>query len=99
MTVCSSGTQALKVVPEVMPDLILLDVMMPQMDGPATLEALRRMPTCAGIPVAFVTAKVQSNEISEFLEIGAIGVSGKPFDPMNLAQQVRDLWEERGNGL
>ncbi len=98
VTVCGSGAQALQVVPQVMPDLILLDVMMPQMDGPATLEALRRLPACAAIPVAFVTAKVQSTEISEFLEIGAIGVIGKPFDPMHLAQLVRDLWEDKVDG-
>lgn len=98
VVVCSSGAEALSVIPAMLPDMILLDVMMPGMDGPSTLEELRRLPVCANIPVAFMTAKVQSAEISEFLEIGAIGVICKPFNPMNLAQQVRDLWEEKVYG-
>lgn len=96
LQVCSSGAQALELAPSFQPDLILLDVMMPDMDGPDTLEALRELPGTAGTPVIFLTAKVQSQEVQRFREIGAIGVIAKPFDPMGLAAEVRRIW--RGGG-
>lgn len=92
LQVCSSGAQALELAPSFQPDLILLDVMMPDMDGPDTLEALRELPETAGTPVIFLTAKVQSQEVQRFREIGAIGVIAKPFDPMGLADEVRRVW-------
>ena len=96
---CSSGVEALKVVERFNPDLILLDVMMPGMDGLSTLEALRARPGSAGIPVVFVTAKVQANEIAQYRQLGAIDVIAKPFDPMNLANDVHQLWEHhQANG-
>lgn len=76
------------------PDVILLDVMMPQMDGPGVLAALRRMEGLGGTPVIFMTARAQSGEIDRFKTLGAIGVITKPFDPMTLASQVRDLLAE-----
>jgi CheY-like chemotaxis protein len=76
------------------PDLILLDVMMPDMDGPATLAELRKLPATATTPVIFMTAKVQAAEVTYYKSIGAIGVVAKPFDPMLLAQQVRTLWQQ-----
>ena len=91
---CGSGRDALKVVEEFHPDLILLDVMMPGMDGLSTLEALRTLPDTADTPVVFVTAKVQANEIAQYRQLGAIDVIAKPFDPMNLADDVRQLWEQ-----
>jgi two-component system OmpR family response regulator len=93
--ICSSGRAALATVEgELQPDLILLDVMMPEMDGPTTLEALRRLPKTAATPVVFMTAKVQGSETAHYRSLGAIGVIPKPFDPMQLAQQVRALWEQ-----
>ena len=74
-------------------DLILLDVMMPGMDGPATLEALREMPATAQTPVAFMTAKVQPNEIRHLLSLGAIDVIPKPVDPLTLSAQIREIWQ------
>ena len=76
------------------PDVILLDVMMPQMDGPGVLSALRRMEGLDETPVIFMTARAQSGEIDRFKTLGAIGVITKPFDPMTLASQVRDLLAE-----
>ena len=76
------------------PDVILLDVMMPQMDGPGVLSALRRMEGLGETPVIFMTARAQSGEIDRFKTLGAIGVITKPFDPMTLASQVRDLLAE-----
>jgi two-component system cell cycle response regulator len=77
------------------PDLVVLDVMMPGMDGPALLKRMRLDPDLAHIPVIFMTAKI-SNEVSEkFRELSTIGVLAKPFDPMTLAGQVLALWESR----
>ena len=100
IALCSSGREALKAVTEFRPDLILLDVMMPGMDGLSTLEALRTIPDVADTPVVFVTAKVQANEIAHYRKLGAIEVIAKPFDPMNLANDVQALWERHldGNG-
>ena len=96
VTICSSGREALSAVESgFMPDLILLDVMMPEMDGPTTLEALRRLPQTAATPVVFMTAKVQGSETAHYKSLGAVGVIPKPFDPMQLAQQVNALWNER----
>jgi CheY-like chemotaxis protein len=91
---CSSGNEALEKVLGVAPDLILMDVMMPGLDGPSTLQALRADPATAKFPVIFMTAKVQPNEVSRFLDLGALGVIAKPFDPMTLASTIRSLWEQ-----
>ncbi|MFZ6724542.1 response regulator [Undibacterium sp. MH2W] len=93
---CSSGTQALaEIQGGFVPDLLLLDVMMPNMDGPTTLAELRKLPTTAATPVMFMTAKVQSSELEYYKSLGAIGVIAKPFDPMELSTQVLKLWQER----
>lgn len=91
--ICASGEQALREVAAFRPELVLLDVMMPGMDGPSTLRALRAMPELAGVPMVFMTAKVQPEEVAQFLALGAAAVIAKPFDPMTLAEQVRALWE------
>jgi len=93
--VCSSGEEALREAPAFEPDLILLDVMMPGMDGPATLMALRNQPSLATVPVVFMTAKVQPAEIAHYKSLGARDVIAKPFDPMTLATQVKTIWETR----
>ncbi|WP_303291588.1 response regulator [Marinobacter sp. SS5-14b] len=95
---CSSGQQALEVAPEFRPDLILLDVMMPGMDGPETMRRLRAMEATRLIPVIFMTARIQSAEIDEYLALGAIGVIPKPFDPMMLADDIRRLVKESTKG-
>ena len=91
--VCSSGDEALREAVAFAPDLILLDVMMPGMDGPSTLKALRALPELADVPVAFMTAKVQPAEVAHYKSLGARDVISKPFDPMALAGQVRAIWE------
>ena len=93
--ICSSGEEALREAVEFAPDMILLDVMMPGMDGPSTLKALQALPALAGIPVAFMTAKVQPSEVAHYTSLGALDVIAKPFDPMALATQVRRVWERR----
>jgi len=88
---CAGGQEALAQVAEFAPDLILLDVMMPGMDGPSTLQQLRELPGLATTAVAFLTAKVQPAEVAGFLALGALEVIAKPFDPMALPEQVREL--------
>ena len=92
--VCSSGQEAIDAAPGLQVDLILLDVMMPGMDGPSTLQALRKLPETANTPVVFMTAKVQPQEVLQYKEYGAIDVIPKPFDPMNLSDNLRDIWEQ-----
>ena len=94
VTICSSGKEAIQAAPRLGHDLILLDVMMPDMDGPSTLKALRGIPQTAATPVIFMTAKVQPHEVAQYKEMGAIAVIPKPFDPMTLSATVRRLWEE-----
>lgn len=91
---CSSGPEALDVAPSFRPDLVLLDVMMPGLDGPGTLDALRRTPDGAALPVLFMTAKVQPQEVAHLKALGALGVIAKPFDPMTLASTIREIWAE-----
>lgn len=93
VSVCSSGFEALARVDEFMPDLILLDVMMPEMDGPTTLKALRQHTYAQSIPIVFMTAKVQPAEVAEYKALGAADVIAKPFDPMTLADNVRTIWQ------
>lgn len=90
---CESGEQALAAIPRVKPDLVMLDVMMPGMDGPTTMRKMRADPALTDIPVIFMTAKAMPQEITRFHELGALGVIPKPFDPMRLTQQVFAMWE------
>jgi CheY-like chemotaxis protein len=86
---CASGIEAIAVAAEWSPELILLDVMMPRMDGPTTLAALRKNPRTADIPVVFMTARAQTRELERFMALGAQGIILKPFDPMTLAAEVQ----------
>ncbi|MCH8529715.1 MAG: response regulator [Saccharospirillum sp.] len=96
--VCESGKQALKEVDAFGPQLILLDVMMPDMNGPETLQALHHQNSVrASTVVAFMTAKVHSDDLIKYREMGVNDVIAKPFDPMTLADELRSLWR-RFNG-
>ena len=92
--ICASGDEALRQAEAFGPDLILLDVMMPGMDGPSTLKALRDLPALAHTPVVFMTAKVQAPEVARYKELGALDVIAKPFDPMTLPNRLRAIWEQ-----
>lgn len=91
---CSSGTDALREAPLFLPDLILLDVMMPGMDGQTTFNELRKIPQLAGTPIIFMTAKVQAQEVERYKEMGALDVITKPFDPMTLSAQIKAIWAQ-----
>ena len=90
--ICSSGEEALQRAPQFQPQLFLLDVMMPGMDGPSTLKMLRALPQFANTPVIFMTAKIQPGEVAGYKKLGAVDVIPKPFDPMILASKVQDIW-------
>jgi len=91
--VADSGAEALaRIDAGDRPDLILLDVMMPGLDGPGTLAALRERPAGAEVAVAFLTARANMEDASHYRRLGALGVIPKPFDPMRLAEQVAALW-------
>ena len=90
--ICSSGQEAIDRITEFQPDIVLLDVMMPELDGPHTLKKLQEQGLVKGIPVVFFTAKVLSSEVDELKELGAEDVISKPFDPMKLPSQLRTIW-------
>ena len=85
-----SGSEGIRIAQEESPDVILLDVMMPDMDGPKTLQVLRADEKVASIPVIFLTAKVQSTDRKRFAEMGVNAVLPKPFDPMLLGEQIAE---------
>jgi len=89
---CSSGYEAISEVEHYKPDLILLDVMMPGLDGPATLKELRKLPKIEKVPVIFMTARVQEKEIAQYKELGIKDIISKPFEPLSLPDTLRAFW-------
>lgn len=87
--VAESGAEAIAMLPQERPDLVVLDVMMPGLDGRTTLTKLKEQRK--DLPVILMTAKVQAEEIAEYLSLGAVGVIMKPFDPMRLPKDISDL--------
>jgi CheY-like chemotaxis protein len=87
---CGSGKAAISEAAAWLPDVILLDVMMPGMDGPTTFARLREQAETARTPVIFITARTQAQEVDALKQLGALGVIAKPFDPMALASMVRE---------
>jgi CheY-like chemotaxis protein len=87
----SNGPDGIRKAEEEQPDAILLDVMMPGMDGPAVLAALRKDPATAHIPVIFLTGKGTTADVERLTALGAVGVLAKPFDPATLPGEVRRL--------
>ena len=91
---CSSGREALLAAMDFHPDLIVLDVMMPELDGMATLAMLRRMPHLADTPALFVTGLTSAADIVRYMDAGAIGVIPKPLVPLRLTDQLHSLWAQ-----
>ncbi|MCI2282490.1 response regulator [Colwellia sp. MSW7] len=94
LKVCNDGAEALAAIEPFSPQLILLDVMMPNMDGPKALESMREMGAFKNTPTIFMTAKVQPEEVNRLLNMGAVAVINKPFDPMALADRIREIFEQ-----
>jgi CheY-like chemotaxis protein len=90
-----SAAAALRAVEAFRPELIILDVMMPDLDGPGALGAFRQLPATATTPVIFLTARVQPRELMRYRLLGALGVIPKPFDPERLADTIRGFWDGR----
>lgn len=88
---CNCGPEAIDAIAEFRPELLLLDVMMPGMDGPTLLGHLRTTPNGASAPVIFMTARVQGSEVEEYRALGAIDVIAKPFDPLTLSAHINQL--------
>jgi two-component system OmpR family response regulator len=91
--ICGTGREGVQAAGTFHPDLILLDVMMPGMDGPSTLRVLRTLAQTVVTPVIFMTAKVQPQEIAEYHAIGVLDVIAKPFDPMTLSETILAIWD------
>ena len=96
VTMCASGRDALQALAHTNPDLVLLDVMMPEMDGVETLEKIVSEPRTASIPVVMMTAKAQPHEVASYKQAGATDVIAKPFNPMTLASRLREIYRMRG---
>jgi CheY-like chemotaxis protein len=92
---CGSASEALDSVHSFRPDLILLDVMMPETDGPTVLRALRQLEVTRDTPVVFTTARAQPQDVAEYNELGCLGVVRKPFDPVALPEMLAEMWGRR----
>jgi two-component system, OmpR family, response regulator len=92
-----SGEEAVKESARLLPDLILLDMMMPKMDGLATLKAIRLIPSCLETPIVFFTAFSQSQDLEKILQLGVIDVIEKPFDPMQFPDIIQKLLAKKDN--
>lgn len=90
---CGNGKEAIAAVTSFQPQLLLLDVMMPGMDGPTTLKEIRKINGFAQTPAIFMTAKIQPNEVIQYKALGVIDVISKPFDPITLADTIKNAWK------
>src|SRR5262249_11327130 len=93
VTTFSSGSAALDGLAAAAPDLVLLDVMMPKMDGVATFTAIQKRDDLKHLPVVFLTGKIQPAERHDYEAMGAAGVLAKPFDPTTLAAEIKGIWK------
>ena len=93
LCLCSGGQEAVDKIESFRPQLVLLDVMMPEMSGPQTLLKLRELPAMRGVPIVFLTAKAMQDEVEELLAYGATGIIVKPFDPVTLPDNIRIYWD------
>lgn len=96
---CESAQEALDNVDAFDPDLFVLDVMMPEIDGPTLFLKLRDLLRWKTTPIMFMTAKCQAHEVAKLMELGAIGVIPKPFDPIELPTLLMQIWDDRDTEL
>lgn len=96
LRVCAGGAEALSAGPAFGPDLMLIDVVMPEMDGPDFAARARRVPELAAVPLVFLTGKSTPDHIARFRAMGALGVVSKPFDIKGLAAELSHLWRGAG---
>ena len=91
---CDSGQEGIKEALFFLPDLILVDVMMPNMDGIAFIKVMRLIPILSKIPVAFLTAKIQKEDLEQYYAMGIKEVITKPFDPITFPAEIQKLWDK-----
>ena len=96
VSTCESGADALETLQRSMPDMVLLDVVMPEMDGLETLAHIVETPRTASLPVVMLTANTQEHEVASYRSAGAVGVIAKPFDPLDLADRLRQIHRSLG---
>lgn len=96
--ICNNGQELLDCVEDYQPDLVLLDVMMPGVDGPTAFKALKANEKTSDLPVIFMTAKAQAHEVQAFTESEIIGIITKPFDPIQLIPLITKIWEDSHAG-
>ncbi len=94
LLICNSGEELLEAFADFAPDLVLLDFMMPGMDGLQTLQQLQRRPDARHTPVIFITARGQAADVNQIMQAGALGIIQKPFDPMTLGSRINKLWKQ-----
>jgi CheY-like chemotaxis protein len=91
--VVSDPTLAIEAIKAFQPDLVMLDWMMPKMDGPTLFREMKQRPETSALPVVFITAKASQRELDELTALGAIGTISKPFSPKDLPEQLRQIWK------
>jgi two-component system, OmpR family, response regulator len=94
VVVVSDPTQAIAVMTEFGPDLVMLDWMMPVMDGPALFRQMKLRPETSALPVVFITAKASQRDLDELMTMGAVATISKPFSPKDLPEQLREIWKK-----
>ena len=90
--VVGDPTRAIEAMTEFRPDLVMLDWMMPAMDGPALFRQMKLRPETSALPVVFITAKAAQRDLDELTKMGAAGTISKPFNPKDLPDQLRAIW-------
>lgn len=93
LKICSSGSEALQDAENFEPDLFLLDVMLPEMDGPTILEEMRKNPKFKNIPAIFISAVADGRDLIKYRKMGVLGIIRKPFDPISISQTINVLYE------
>lgn len=91
--VCSSGEELLERLSAFQPDLVIVDVLMPDMTGPEVFEEIRRRPNFDDVPVIYLTGVVQEEELDDLRKTGVADIILKPFDPMALADRINAVWK------
>ena len=92
VAVVSDPTQAIATINEFRPDLVMLDWMMPVMDGPTLFKQMKQRPETSGLPVVFITAKASQRDLDQLMKLGAAATISKPFSPKELPDQLRAIW-------
>jgi two-component system, OmpR family, response regulator len=92
--VVGDPTMAIEAMSTFKPDLVMLDWMMPKLDGPALFRQMQIRPETKALPVVFITAKASQRDLDELMKMGAVATISKPFSPKDLPEQLREIWRK-----